>query len=164
MRRYVWFAFWVLFLLAVEIAVSPRVALGGVSPDWLLILAVFVALRSGAARALAAAWALGMLSDLVVGTRLGLFALGYMLVAGILASVRLGGPRFRFFVRTGMIFVAAAAAHLILAAAAVAEEGRALPATLLLVLTIAFYTALVSPVVIWMLRESAVALRIEPET
>ncbi len=162
MRKWIWFSFWALFLLAVELAASPRVALGGVSPDWLLILMIFVALRSPAPEGFIAAWTLGMLADLAVGTRLGLFALGYMMVAAVLAQIQLGRGRTRVFVQAAVIFIAAVAAHTILAVAALTDESRSPGQCVVLVPTIALYTALVGPPLFWLLSRTSALLRIEP--
>ena len=142
MGRGLWFVCWALLLVAFEFALSPHLALGGVSPDWLLILTVFVVLRAPAAEAYAAAWLLGLLADLLVGTRLGLFALGYLLVAAVLLRIRLTSRRSA--VAFGVaVFLAALVVHALLAVDAAAEGLRGAGRCVWNVAAISLYTGLV---------------------
>ena len=78
-----WLAFVIVGVVGVvlQTTLSPRLAVAGVRPDWVLVLAVFFALHVRGRDAIAAAWLLGLGADFQSIERFGLLSLVYALVA-----------------------------------------------------------------------------------
>ena len=74
--------------LTLQAAIAPRLALGGVRPDWLLVVVVFLALHGVRRDAVVAGWILGLCADLMSVERFGLLALSYASAAWFVGSFR----------------------------------------------------------------------------
>ncbi len=83
-----WIGFIVIACVVVTLQVSlgPRLAVGGVRPDWCLVFVVFMGLRVRASDAGIGAFFIGLAGDLMSLERFGLLAVSYMLVA-LLVSI-----------------------------------------------------------------------------
>jgi len=75
-------------VLTLQSALAPRLALGGVRPDWVLVMVIFYALHAKTPDSVIAGWALGLMADLLTVERFGLLSLSYGLAAAAVASVR----------------------------------------------------------------------------
>ena len=82
-------------MVTLQSVVPPRLELWGVRPDWLLVVVVFLALRTRMFEAILAAWIMGAVADLMTVERMGLLALSYGLAATLTASVREAVFRYR---------------------------------------------------------------------
>jgi rod shape-determining protein MreD len=147
---------WVLFI--------ESSSLGAVGPDLAAMVAVFVAFYArGATDAMLAAWALGLAVDLTTGgglgatTVLGPMSIAYCLVAGALWRAREAFFRERALTQAMLAFAFVALAHGTWATAQAAlapgqvslgDYGR----TLLQVLAVACYTAVLMPLAHYVLR------------
>ena len=127
-------------------------------PDLLLVTAMFVALV--AARwedAFVAGWCLGLVADLLSGTRLGVTATALGLVATGIYGLRSGLAYEHPLVQAALAFVAVLAVRpvqqLILYHLSGSSSGVGL--ALEQGLVDAVYTALVAPVVLWLLAKTA---------
>lgn len=85
-----WFPSILLIGLAVclQTTLAPRLALFGVSPDWLLVLVVFVAFYAPPSEAAVLGFMIGFAADLMTIERLGLIAFSYLCVAIAVAATR----------------------------------------------------------------------------
>ncbi len=86
--RWVIFAIFVGFVVTLQTAFAPRFELLGARPDWLIITVVFIALHAPQRDAVIGAWLIGACADLMTIERFGLIALGYLLVAVVVAGIR----------------------------------------------------------------------------
>lgn len=86
--RWVMFMIFVIFVITLQSAVAPRIALLGQRPDALLVIVVFFALYSRPYDAVVGAWIVGICSDLLTIERFGFLALSYALAALLVVSVR----------------------------------------------------------------------------
>jgi rod shape-determining protein MreD len=85
-----WIVLALLAVMAVTLhtTIGPRLAVGGIRPDAVLVLGTFFALYLRAPDALVAAWALGLLADLESVERFGLLSLSYLAAAGAVFLLR----------------------------------------------------------------------------
>ncbi|MEE9297010.1 MAG: rod shape-determining protein MreD [Phycisphaerae bacterium] len=74
--------------LILQTTLAPRLAVGGVRPDWVFVLVVFFGLYGARRDAWLAGWVLGLGADLASIERMGLFAIAYCLVAVVVNAVR----------------------------------------------------------------------------
>lgn len=86
--RWVMFMIFVIFVLTLQAAVAPRLALFGQRPDALLVIVVFFALYARPYDAVVGAWIVGLGSDLLTIERFGFLALSYASAALLVVSVR----------------------------------------------------------------------------
>jgi rod shape-determining protein MreD len=147
---------WLLFI--------DSASLGAVGPDLAAMVAVFVAFYArGASDAMLAAWILGLAVDLTTGggigspTVVGPMSIAYCLAAGLLWRAREAFFRERALTQAMLAFAFVALAHGIWATAqavlapghvGLGDYGR----TLLQVLAVAGYTAVLMPLAHWGLR------------
>ena len=75
-------------LLVAQTTIAPHVALLGSAPNWLLTFVVFLGLFAPAREALIGAFAAGVAADLLSIERFGVLALGYILAAYLVLSIR----------------------------------------------------------------------------
>jgi hypothetical protein len=145
-----------LALAILELALGWRVSLSGAAPDVLFVLAALAATDPRPAGGVPAACAIGLLSDFLLGGRLGLMALGYGLGARAIQQLEalLGrsapGARGGLLARAGWIFLftlaGAAAAHGTVALLGVLFGGWAsMGGRLARAVGIAFLTAAAAP-------------------
>jgi cell shape-determining protein MreD len=142
----------------VQLAVGWRVAVRGAAPDLLFVLAAVCARELRPTERIPVACAVGILSDFLLGGRLGLMALGYGLGAKLVEALtplsarwrhlRIGGLVSRLAATALAAFAGAAAAHLIVAAggALFVDEPGGAAARATRALGIALYTFAVVPV------------------
>ena len=85
-----WLAFLIAVLLTITVqtALAPRMRVGGVQPDFVLIVVVFFALYAPGLDAVLAGWVLGLAADFQSIERFGLLAIGYALIALGIYAVR----------------------------------------------------------------------------
>jgi rod shape-determining protein MreD len=85
-----WFALGLAMIVCVvlQTTVSPRLAIGSVRPDFLLLLAVFLAMHVRGVDVIAAGCALGMVADLQSLERFGLLAIAYAAASAAVYLVR----------------------------------------------------------------------------
>jgi rod shape-determining protein MreD len=85
-----WWLFMVLAVgaLTLQGALAPRLDIGPVRPDWLLVCVIFFALHGRRRDAVIAAWLLGFCADLMTLERTGLLSISYAAVAILVSSVR----------------------------------------------------------------------------
>jgi rod shape-determining protein MreD len=86
-----WIRFAIVAVIAIvfQTALAPHLALSGIRPDWVFVLAVFYALLGPWPDACIAAWILGLLMDLgSVNDHVGLCALAYGAVAWLIVQTR----------------------------------------------------------------------------
>jgi rod shape-determining protein MreD len=85
-----WLVFAVLAIVGVTLqtTLAPQFAVGGIWPDWLLVIAIYFALYTPSWDALVAAWALGALADMQTVERFGVLSLGYLAGAALVYMVR----------------------------------------------------------------------------
>lgn len=86
--RWVPFFICACFALTLQSVVAPHVVIGGVRPDWLLVLVVTFALHVRLPDAAVGAWLIGAAADLMTIERAGLISFSYLLVAVVVVSVR----------------------------------------------------------------------------
>jgi rod shape-determining protein MreD len=142
-------AFVVVILTAVTISlqtiISPRLEIGGASPDWLLILVAFLGLYAAAPRAVIAGWFVGLCADLMSLEHLGVMSISYGVAALVLVGVRDYLFRYSAFTQAAVTFFLCL---LVWAAWHTYARGLYGPtAGASQVLLIALYTALVAPLV-----------------
>lgn len=87
MRTATYFVLAVL-LLTLQSMIAPRLALGGVRPNWLLVAVVFLGLYARPRDAVIGAWVLGFCADLMTVERPGLISLSYLLAAATVIWLR----------------------------------------------------------------------------
>ena len=85
-----WLTFLILAVLTVSLqsTIAPRLAWGGATPDWVLVLVVCYGLHAKSDQAIVAGWVAGVLADLMTIERFGLLSLSYGLVAAAVCGVR----------------------------------------------------------------------------
>jgi rod shape-determining protein MreD len=86
-----WLTFSILagLCLVLQTSLVPKLAIWGVRPDWMFVLAVFYALLGGFPDACIAAWILGLLTDLAsANDHVGLYAFCYGGTAWLIYHVR----------------------------------------------------------------------------
>jgi len=160
-----WLAFIIIAVLGVllQTTVSPRVAVFGVRPDWVLVLVVFFALHVRGREAIAAAWMLGLLADFQSIERFGLLSLVYALAAGSVYLIR--DYLFRRHPLTHLVltFVAGVAVQLLVLGyyAFLVNEGRVAGADLWLAVLVSLYSALWAPPTHWVLLKMSSWLGLE---
>lgn len=71
-----------------QTTLAPRLSIGGVQPDWVLVLVVFFGLYGPERDGCVAGWVLGLGADLMSVERLGMMSLAYCLTAVAVRSVR----------------------------------------------------------------------------
>jgi len=86
--RWVGFAICALVGLTLQSALGPRLAVGSVRPDWLLVIVVVFALFARMPDAAIGAWLLGAAAELMTLERHGLLSLSYLGAALLVASCR----------------------------------------------------------------------------
>lgn len=85
-----WLTFSILACVAIvlQTALSWRLQLGPIRPEWVIVLAGFYALHAPASEAVTAGWILGLVLDLSSDARLGLFALSFAVAALVVVRFR----------------------------------------------------------------------------
>lgn len=74
--------------ITLQATMAPRLQIGLIRPDLLLVIVVFLALHAAAGDAVLGAWILGMCADLMTLERLGLMSCSYALAALLIVAVR----------------------------------------------------------------------------
>ena len=156
---------WIAFIILVYVAtvfqttIAPFIAIHGVRPDVLIIVAVYYALMATRYDAFIAAWAIGMMVDLTsLGFRtysnVGVCAVAYSIAAMMMVGLR--EYTFRdtpvaqvLYCFGAKVFVSAVA---IVHMTVVADQRVALGELIALALWEASYTAVLAPYACWILR------------
>ena len=99
-------------LAALEISLSGRLSLRGISPDLLACFAVYSALYWRPASGVAWAWGTGLVTDLLFGFKLGPFAISYAGAAYVLAGTRANPFRGSHLVHSVATLIATFATHI----------------------------------------------------
>ena len=88
--RWLSFVILLLALLVTQMAMGRLMGIGPqrIMPDLLLLLAIFLALRSSCTRTILACWVLGLVKDLSSSSVLGSYAISFSLVAFLILSLR----------------------------------------------------------------------------
>ena len=156
-----------------EVWAIDRMAIGSIAPDLLACLAVFCTLYvDRAANAMIAAWILGLMLDLATAggpgvAVVGPMAISYCIVARGLFSIREALFRRRISTRMLLTLVFCLATHPLwvtvqsILAMGVTGWGEYLR-MLVQALCISIYTALVAPLVFWLLDKAASWLLVAP--
>jgi rod shape-determining protein MreD len=146
-----WFAFLVLcgLVLTLQTTIAPRCEIGGLRPDWILVIVVFFALHARPRDAILGAWLVGFAADLLTVERLGLLSFSYALAALLVATIR--EAIFRHEILTQIIVTFAIALTLqvlwtVYRRALYPQEAATVASLLLQGLGSAIYTAAWSPV------------------
>jgi rod shape-determining protein MreD len=159
-----WPVYFILAYLAVglQVGLAPHWRIGGATPNFVLLCAVFIAVHAPREPALLGCFALGAMQDLVTADTLGLYALSYGLfaltAAGSGQSVYRGHP---------LTHVALTLMGGVIAAIVVAVHGwlpwtHATRVPLLSLLGSALYTAILAPVVLGLLHRMRRAFAFQP--
>lgn len=77
-----------LLAIALQTTLAPRIEIRTVRPDWLLLLAVYLALHAPRRQAVVVAWTLGFLAELLTLERMGWISASYALAGWSLATLR----------------------------------------------------------------------------
>src|SRR5687767_2084225 len=103
-----WWSFTILayVAVAVQLGLGGYVNWGSVSPNLVLPVAVFIAVNAKRESALLAVFALGLLQDLFTQSPLGVYALGYALVAMVASSKSAAVNRDHWLSHLALTFVA----------------------------------------------------------
>lgn len=136
------------FVLMLQSVVAPHVVIGGVRPDWLLVLVVTFALHVRLPDAAIAAWLIGASADLMTIERAGLISFSYLLVAVAVVSVREYLFRYRAMTQFLLTFGSALAVQLgwLIYRYALYNPAQAVTTSILMdVLGGALYTAIWAP-------------------
>ncbi len=156
---------WIAFLILIYVAtvfqttVAPFIAIHGVRPDVLIIVAVYYALMAQRYDAFIAAWGIGLMVDLTsLGFRtysnVGICAVAYSIAAMMMVGLR--EYTFRatpvaqvLYCFGAKLFVSAAViAHM----SVVADQSVAIGGLIALAVWEAAYTAVIAPYVCWVLK------------
>jgi len=105
MRAFLKGFFVIVSVVAVQAAVLPHYLEPGFKPDLLLVLMVFLTLRSDTSVSLPAAYGLGLLKDCLSGIYLGLNGFSFLVVYLVLKSISE-----RLYVQSCLLFVLAVSA------------------------------------------------------
>lgn len=134
--------------LILQSVVAPRMAIGGVRPDLLLVLVVTLALHVRLPEAAVSAWLLGAAADMMTLERAGLISLTYLLVAIAVGCLREYVFRYRALTLFLLTFVFAAMVQMgwLVYRHALYDPSRGIMASMLWdVLGGALYTAVWAP-------------------
>ena len=142
----------ILFVLALQSALSPGLALGGVLPDFLFIAAVFFALELPFKRGLGPCFFLGFVRDLHSGGELGFYALLFPLACTVLSSARKRFFTGSLLLRVGLVFVTHFACDLLYALYLVLGKGAAFSPLFLRSAALALSTAAASLPVLFLFQ------------
>ncbi len=117
-----------LFAALLEVTVLPEITIAGATADLVLVVAVTATLMLGIEDGLVAAFAGGILIDMLVPDRpLGAATLSLLLVVGIAAAVaRVAGPS-RRWLAVALTVVLTPVLHVVLGIILVITEGTSLP-------------------------------------
>jgi rod shape-determining protein MreD len=107
--RHIRLVFLVILILVVQVTAADSLRLFGTRPDFVFLLAAFLALNAPIRMSLPAAWGIGMGRDLLSVSPLGSSALLYMVAAILLAAAREIFVRENPFVQVILVFTAAGA-------------------------------------------------------
>jgi len=160
-----WLAYFILAYLALgaQIGLAPYLALGGATPNLVLLCAIFLAINAGREPALLGCFGLGAMQDMLSQQPLGLFAFSYGLLGMFVVSTQELVYRehplthFSMALSGGFITAAVTIAHDYLrpTAAAVQRDGMILPAlrpAWMTLFTSALYTAALAILVLGILQ------------
>ena len=86
--RWVGFAIVAVAGIVLQTTLAPLFAVGGVRPDWVLVLVVFFAMHGKGLDAVLAGWVLGLLADFQTAEKFGLLSLAYGLTALVVYLLR----------------------------------------------------------------------------
>ncbi|NOX58308.1 MAG: rod shape-determining protein MreD [Planctomycetes bacterium] len=134
--------------LTAHTTLAPRLAVGGVWPDVILIVVVFFAMHARKWDAVIAAWSLGLLADLASLERFGLLSLTYALVAISVQSSRDWMFRSHPLTHAAVTFVSALVVHVVFWVYAGFSSGSVVGqpwASVGVPVGIALYTAICAP-------------------
>ena len=161
-----WFIYFILayLLLGIQLGVGPFIAYRDVSPNLMVLLVVFISLNAPREEAMLASFLIGALQDLITLQPMGLFAFSYgivsVLVCWLADSVRRTHPLTHLsltFMATMIVGVLLLVHDLIRPVGpAVIYGGTVLKAIRIgprVVAVSAIYTTLLSPFVIFLLRQ-----------
>ncbi len=145
----------ILALLLVQVSLLHFIQIGGRTPDLLLILVCFLALRLRPFEASLAGWAVGLSRDFLTGGRLGLYALLFMgmafVVTRLAGQLKEGDP----LSEATIVFLGSCVCYGFYLSYSHFVFGFSLPRALLLTaLLLSLYNAVVAPIVIFFLRQA----------
>jgi len=145
----------VLTLLLIQVSVLRFAEIGGRTPDLLLILVSFLALRLRPFEASLTGWAVGLSRDFLTGGRLGLYALLFMAMAFVVTKLARRLKEGDAFSEAAMVLVASLFCYGLYLFYSRLVFGFALTRTVLLTgLLLSLYNAVVAPIVIFFLRRA----------
>jgi rod shape-determining protein MreD len=145
--------------VVLQTTIAPRLAVGRIRPDWILVLVVFFAMHVRGQDVLATGCLLGLLADLQSIERFGVLALAYTAAAGVVYYLRDHVFRAHPLAHLAVTFGAGYVVQLILLLAAwlfTGVGGGAWSSQVFGGLLIAMYSALWAPLI------HAVLLRLSP--
>lgn len=106
----IWFAYALALagLLTLQSIAAPYISIGGIRPDFLLVVVIFVSLYGRPHRAIVASWILGLAADLTTIERFGFLGASYGLSAMFVVSIREFLFRYHALTQLGLTFAVAA--------------------------------------------------------
>lgn len=148
-----------LLALVVHTAVLPRVRVAGASPDLMLLFSICAGLVAGAERGALVGFFCGIAADLFLQTPIGLSALTYSLIAFSVGLVQGTILRLAFWIAplTALGASAAGVIVFVLAGAVVGQAQLISSKLLVIAASVSVLNALMSPVVVRVVRWSVPA-------
>ncbi|MBI1827479.1 MAG: rod shape-determining protein MreD [Planctomycetes bacterium] len=93
-------------VVALQAALGPFLAVHGIRPDWLVVMAVFWGLYARGWQGVISAWILGAVADLITIEKFGLQMLSYAMAATLVTSIRLQVFRYRWSAQFSLTLLA----------------------------------------------------------
>jgi len=152
-KKTISFVLVIFVFLILQVVISEKIALGGIKPDFFLILLVFFALRKDLKFALVLGFILGLLRDIFSGGILGISAFGFGLCGLII------GKYARFVYKEGIfsqLIIVFCSGIFVALAYYLVSLFTALPVSKdlfkVIILPASVYTAVIALPVFWLLR------------
>ena len=86
--RWMAFAAVAVTCVTLQTTVAPHMAVGGVRPDWIVVIAVFFAMHARTLDVVIAGWFIGLLADFQTAERFGVLSIAYALAALVAYATR----------------------------------------------------------------------------